>query len=152
MPRLPTPPPRLQQGAGDTAHSPPHDAHRSYVSCAGDTRPCQALRLVTRYAAVVLHERRVFLLIRLRAPPAYAAQTCARQQAGCYQGDIITAIAARQPSRMLRSSRLPSPGPLASEPAEIQGPLRKRNLSLQPGTAFAERDPDKVPRPRGSQV
>src|SRR5262245_23897479 len=48
-----------------------------------------------------------------------------------YQGGIITAIAVGQPSRILRPMRLPSPGPLASEPAEIQGPLKKRYLGLQ---------------------
>jgi hypothetical protein len=81
--------------------------------------------------------RHAFLLIRLRVPPAYATQTRAMPRAGCYQGDIITAIAVGQPSQMLRPRRLPSPGPLASEPAEITDPFLKRNIAPQSGTAFA---------------
>ena len=68
-----------------------------------------------------------------------------------YQGDIIIAISMGQPSRSIRPSRLSSPGPLASEPAAMQGPMRKRNLGLQPGTVFAQRGPDKGPRPRRSR-
>src|SRR5215813_6220000 len=36
-----------------------------------------------------------------------------------YQGDIITAIAVEQPSRIIRPSRPPCPGPFSPEPAEI---------------------------------
>ena len=64
----------------------------------------------------------------------------------CYQGDIIPAIAVGQPSRILRPRRLPSPGPLASEPAAMQDPLRKRHLGPQPGTVFATRGPHNVPQ------
>src|SRR5215510_1890669 len=53
---------------------------------------------------------------------------------------------------MLRSNHLPSPGPFSSEPAEMQGPMIKCNLGLQPGTAFAHRGPDKRPRPRRSRA
>jgi len=52
----------------------------------------------------------------------------------------------------MRPSYLPSPGPLASEPAEIKGPRIKYNLGLHPGTAFAQRGPDKGPRPRRSRA
>src|SRR5262245_3791570 len=69
-------------------------------------------------------------------------------RAGCYQGDIITAIAAGQPSRNTRSSHLPYSVPLASEPIEMKASSRKRDLGLEPGTVFAQRGPDKGPRPR----
>src|SRR5262245_22517911 len=53
---------------------------------------------------------------------------------------------------MLQSNHLPSPGPLSSEPAEMQGPMIKCNLGLQTGTAFAQRGPDKGPRPQRSRA
>jgi hypothetical protein len=73
-------------------------------------------------------------------------------QRSSYQGDIITAIAVGQPSRLPRPRRRPSFGRFVSEPAEIQGPLRKRYLGLQPGTVFASRGPDTGPRPRRSRA
>jgi len=54
-----------------------HVRNRGRVTPRTDYRP-----EVDRLRRVVLPERRACLLRRLRAPPAYAAQTCARQQAG----------------------------------------------------------------------
>jgi len=68
-----------------------------------------------------------------------------------YQGDIIAAISVGQPSRILWPCRPPYSDPLSSEPTEMKGPLRKRYLGLQPGTTFAQTDPDTGPRPRRSR-
>jgi hypothetical protein len=49
----------------------------------------------------------------------------------------IPAIAVGQASRLMRPRHQPSPGPLASSSAAMQGHRRKHNLSMLPGMPFA---------------
>jgi hypothetical protein len=100
------------------------------VSEKGSAKPCSKpidFTSLTLYQYIGREGAPFWTTLAVAPNYTYPEKTPSRKRSS-YQGDIITAIVAGQPSR---PKRLPSPGPLASEYAEMKGPLRKRHLSLQ---------------------